>query len=355
MPARSFGPFTSDGIPVPAGAKVQLRVKQTSGDPQQLAKLRFGVAQLEPKGSGGLLLPTGDPAEGLPPQPTYIYIGQNNGDLRKVHIENQVGVWTNDAASQSVHGVDVDADGFVYAGEQGNFLRKHDPDDGTVVWEVGTVDTVRDVKVGPDGWVFACGDDGAVRKYDPSDGSEITTDDWPFTGHTGEVWRIAIDSIGQVYSVGSDDTVRKITTAGQQVWLYTGFTHAVFGVDVDADGFVYATGRDETVHKIDPDGNNVWVNDTALSARGRCIAVDPHGFIYVGVTVGTSEVFKFDNDGVLVWSETEDRAAADDVKVDVDGFSYWSFSSPNEMMQLDADGNTVWTYPVGTPRGLAIS
>ena len=72
MPARSFGPYSSDGIPVRAGAKVQLRVKQTSGDPQQLAKLRFGIAQLEPKGSGGLLLPAPGPSVEPSPAPEFV-------------------------------------------------------------------------------------------------------------------------------------------------------------------------------------------------------------------------------------------------------------------------------------------
>ena len=57
MPERVFGPSSSHGVLVNAGSIIKARIRQESGDTQTLKHLRFGVAQLEPQGTGMVPLP----------------------------------------------------------------------------------------------------------------------------------------------------------------------------------------------------------------------------------------------------------------------------------------------------------
>ena len=81
-----------------------------------------------------------------------------------------------------------------------------------------------------------------------------------------------------VYSAGNDNTVRKIDSNGNEVWVFTGHTSNVWGVAVDQNGYVYSVSSDNTVRKIDPDGNEVWIF-TGHTDNVRVVAVDPgtHG------------------------------------------------------------------------------
>ena len=57
MSERVFGPASSHGVPVNSGQTIKVRIRQESGETQTLSHLRFGVAQLEPQGTGLVSLP----------------------------------------------------------------------------------------------------------------------------------------------------------------------------------------------------------------------------------------------------------------------------------------------------------
>ena len=57
---------------------------------------------------------------------------------------------------------------------------------------------------------------------------------WVFTGHTGNVKAVVVDSDDNVYSVSDDDTVRKINSSGVEVWSFTEHTLNLFAVAVDS-------------------------------------------------------------------------------------------------------------------------
>ena len=148
--SRVFGPYSSDGIPVSAGQKLSVRVVQASGVTRTLDNLQFGVSQLEPEGSGGVLLPV---------------LGDGGG-----------GGWTPVVEPS------------VYSGGIDDTVRKIDFGT-TELWSfTGHTNNVVGVAVDPDGNVYSASDDGTVRKIDP-DGTEV----WSFTGHTSSVVGVAVD------------------------------------------------------------------------------------------------------------------------------------------------------------------
>ena len=145
---RSFGPASSDGIPITAGQKLSLRVRQASGATRTLRNVQFGVSQLEPEGSGGVLLPV---------------LGDGGG-------------WTPVVEPS------------VYSGSQDDSVRKIDSA-GAEVWSfTGHTAAVFAAAVDPVGNVYSGSNDDSVRKIDSS-GAQV----WSFTGHTGTVNAVAVD------------------------------------------------------------------------------------------------------------------------------------------------------------------
>jgi len=179
MPARSFGPYSSDGIPVRAGAKVQLRVKQTSGDPQQLAKLRFGIAQLEPQGSGGLTLPAF--GGGAPSGPTVELgvISANSSDDSFWIFDEVTGAETSTSRNVGIVAMNRDIarcpiTGDLFVGDGDNFKRL----------EAGTLDPLWSqprenvggngrTRVSPDGTLLAHSGGTMVDVHDAETGAFI--------------------------------------------------------------------------------------------------------------------------------------------------------------------------------------
>ena len=148
--SRVFGPHSSDGIPVSAGQKLSVRVVQASGVTRTLDNLQFGVSQLEPEGSGGVLLPV---------------LGDGGG-----------GGWTPVVEPS------------VYSGSDDETVRKIDFGT-TQLWSfTGHTDRVSAVAVDPDGNVYTGSSDETVRKIDSS-GAQV----WSFTGHTATVYAVAVD------------------------------------------------------------------------------------------------------------------------------------------------------------------
>lgn len=73
---RSFGPAVSDGIPIKAGQRLQLRVTHSDGGSRTLERVRFGIHQLEPQGAGPVAPDSDDPFWPFPNFPDSGYDDQ---------------------------------------------------------------------------------------------------------------------------------------------------------------------------------------------------------------------------------------------------------------------------------------
>ena len=118
---------------------------------------------------------------------------------------------------------------------------------------------------------------------------------WSFTGHTGGVRALAVDSSGNVYSGSNDNTVRKISPTGNQVWSFTEHTGSVLAVAVYSDGNVYSGSWDRTVRKISSTGNQVW-SFTGHIGGARAVAVDSSGNVYSG---SMGSIFSGNDDNIV--------------------------------------------------------
>jgi WD40 repeat protein len=104
---------------------------------------------------------------------------------------------------------------------------------------------------------------------------------WKFTGHTGGVRSVAVDSDGNVYSGSGDKKVMKISPDGQKLWEFTGHTETVWSVAVDSEGNVYSGAADNKVIKISPTGQKLW-EFTGHTDFVWSVAVDSNGNVYSG-------------------------------------------------------------------------
>jgi streptogramin lyase len=163
----------------------------------------------------------------------------------------------------------------IYTGSHDDTALKSDPA-GNELWSVlYGGNNVRSIAVTPTNRIYISGWPD-IRLYDTS-GTEITTGSWPFTGHTGSSRELAVDTIGNVYSV-SDNETKKIDSTGSEVWsIATGGLCVV----VDAEGYAYVGDGNNDVRKIDSTGTQVWVHAIS-NAIIRSVAVDPNGFVYAG-------------------------------------------------------------------------
>ena len=78
--------------------------------------------------------------------------------------------------------------------------------------------------------IYSASLDNTVRKID-SNGDQV----WSFTGHTGDVWAVAVGVDGCVCSASAAGSIRTITAAGTPVWPNSDHTGRVTSVAVDTD------------------------------------------------------------------------------------------------------------------------
>jgi len=185
-----------------------------------------------------------------------------------------------------------------------------------------------------------------VKKISP-DGSEV----WTFNGHSNNVYGVAVDSEGYVYSGSYDDTVKKISPDGSEVWTFNGHSSTVRGVAVDSEGYVYSASLDDTVKKISPDGSEVWTfNGHSSTVYG--VAVDSEGYVYSGSYDGT--VKKISPDGSEVWTFNGHSSYVYGVAVDSDGFVY-SGSDDGTVKKISPDGNEESSFSVDDNSAYSVS
>ena len=292
MPARSFGPFTSDGIPVPAGAKVQLRVTQTSGVTQNLAKLRFGVAQLEPKGSGGLLLPAIG-AGGIVGGPqfvtgSWIAIAQDAGSSTQnlsVIVGDPPETVTPEDNVTLLTGVAWSPDGawLGLASNANGFCLMEVATGDLVANPFSTGSNVESVAFSPDGSMLACGISSALFLVDMAD--QTHDDTWPSVPAFNMSWSPGGERLATIRSSGSGSTTPQLyvidvgTKTEESGWpaLNSG-ARAYSSLAWSPDGEYLAVGGWNT-----PFWNLIRTSDRtpitvpALAGRGRAFAWSPDG------------------------------------------------------------------------------
>ncbi len=221
-----------------------------------------------------------------------------------------------------------------------------------------------------------------VRKYD-KDGNvirEVTHDN----GGTDRGNDIAVDTSGNVYVTGYETVVGegnniwvcKFSNNGIGIWTntYNGVSNSYDkgnGIAVDNSGNVYVTGyittgtgNDIWVCKFDNNGNGIWTNtytsSGSFSDRGKGIAVDTSGNVYVTgdeYVIGEGNniwVCKFSNNGIGIWTNTYNGNAnnsdlGNGIAVDTSGNVYVTGYEHNGanydiwVRKYDTDGNTDWT------------
>ena len=86
------GPYSSDGIPIESGQRFSVRIVQESGTVQTFPRVQVGVAQLEPRGTGSLVVPDGGPSGPLEPfdwvlDTSYVANGFKDGRLVAKYVD----------------------------------------------------------------------------------------------------------------------------------------------------------------------------------------------------------------------------------------------------------------------------
>ena len=204
------------------------------------------------------------------------------------------------------------------------------------VWSfTGHTDDVRAAAIDNDGYVYSGGSDKTVKKIS-SNGNQV----WSFTGHTDRVLAVAVDNNGYVYSGSGDKTLRKIDSNGNQVWSFTSHTNYVSAVAVDNNGYVYSGSWDKTLRKISSNGSQVW-SFTSHTDYVNAVAVDNNGYVYSGSDDKT--VKKISSNGNQVWSFTGHTDSVLAVAVDNDGYVY-SGGWDKTVKKISSNGNQVWSF-----------
>jgi outer membrane protein assembly factor BamB len=217
-----------------------------------------------------------------------VYSGSYDYTVRKI-LPNGSVEWEY-VADGLVLSVSYD-DGWVYAGTTSGEVLKLDVDGGSLNWSYSGISGDIDVYA-RDGFVYAAGSD--VFKIDADSAGLV----WTFSGHTGNVRHLAVDSQGNVYSGGSDETVRKISPAGVELWVNSDPTNFILAVAVDNDDVPYSTGSDSQLRRYDPD-TGVQSDNFNIVNTGRRIAFDYQNNVFVAYDSGLR---KLDSDFNVIFT-----------------------------------------------------
>jgi hypothetical protein len=259
----SFGPAVSDGIPIRAGQKLALRVSHGDGGSRTLDRVRFGIHQLEPQGTGEFI---GDPSaspfgENLAYSADVDRAIAVNTATNTLLWESAISpAWTNVGGNffsrSRAQGCVTRVDGsnlFVFAGV-GEVLGLSRTD-GQVVWRTGL-----DLSTGNPNSVFVDDEDTV---YGSTTGGWL----WRINAATGNLmWEVGTGltspqaiklDVGGVYVGGQGRGLRFFDRDGQQQWaatLQSASQSSLAYIDLDAD-FLYV------VSSIGFDRSSRWLVD----------------------------------------------------------------------------------------------
>lgn len=220
--------------------------------------------------------------------------------------------------------------------------------------------------------------------------------DWTYTGHKKNVWGVAVDENGNVYSGGDNATVRRINpedqstewqynlsigttgrvsaveygngtvyatatgigepltaynaSTGSNKWNYTEPGWAVWDLDIDQEGNIYIADWNSVIHKLNTTGDKQWkYSDSRDFLRG--IAVDDQGNVYTGDEDGGYEEIHKTNETDLIWSYSEHTDINKAVEIGPEGHIY--SASGRELHKINSSSGTqLWkSTAIGASRG----
>ena len=159
-----------------------------------------------------------------------------------------------------------------------------------------------------------------------------------FTGHSGIIRGIDIDSDGNIYSGSSDNTVRKISPQGNQIWSFS-FPNDVRALGIDSDSNVYASSRDNTVRKISSTGSQIW--SFSHNDRLEALHVTLDGIVYVGSR--NTIITKLDTNGNSIWTNSNHTGQIRGLHVNNNN-ELISTGTDNTLRKFNtSNGNQIWT------------
>lgn len=166
--------------------------------------------------------------------------------------------------------------------------------------------------------------------------------EWEFTGYESEVYSVAVDSKGNVYTGDGKWKVMKVSPQGTKVWEVTGSINSVVGVGLDSQNNIYACDYSGRVIKISPEGQKVWQFKEARMIQS--VAVDSKGNVYTGDE--EKKVMKVSPQGTKVWEfmgTNQIRAVA----VDSQGYVY-AGGYDKKITKISPSGTKVWEFVEGS-------
>jgi len=176
---------------------------------------------------------------------------------------------------------------------------------------------------------------------------------WTFLGHTDKVNAIAVnDAVQQTIVTASwDGTLRKLTYNGEEVWSVD-VGGLLSSVAIDESGNVYTASNSNLVYKYDTDGVLVW---TFVGHTGNVNSIDVDTLGNVYSTSVDNTVRKINSSGNQVWSFV-DSGMKNFNAVAVDAAGNVFVGSQNTVVcKLDSDGNEIWRFHGHTEGILDIS
>lgn len=166
--------------------------------------------------------------------------------------------------------------------------------------------------------------------------------EWEFTGYESEVFSVAVDNQGNVYTGDGKWKVMKISPQGTKVWEVEGNINQVYGVGLDSQGYVYACDYSGRVIKISPEGQKLW--QFKETRQVQSVAVDSKGYVYTGDK--EKKVMKVSPQGTKVWEFMgTDQIIA--VALDSQGYVY-AGGFDKKITKLSPSGTKVWEFARGS-------
>ena len=211
----------------------------------------------------------------------------------------------------------------------------HKEEKVTKIWEfTGHTGLVNTLAVDSQGYVYSGGNDKKVMKISPQ-GTKI----WEFTGNINWVFALAIDSQGNIYSGSGDNKIMKISPQGQKIWEFTEHTSEVHGLAVDSQDNSYSCSYGRVI-KISPQGQKIW-EFTGYTEPIYALTVDNQDNIYAGGSGG--KVMKISPQGQKIWELVGHTSSVTTVAVDSQGNVY-SGSWDKKVMKISPNGTKIWEF-----------
>lgn len=227
--------------------------------------------------------------------------------------------------------------------------RKYDSA-GTELWNNNHGATVNKVAVDSNGDVYIVGSRGAanrvIRKYNSSG-----TQQWAHSP-TNQLDGLHIGTDGNIYAVGSASNNVSVWVYNPAGSLVNSFYAGGITLDVvtDADGNIYTAGwvtEGGTTRKFDSSGNILWQQNHGSIVAS--IALDSQGNVFTGgYSVGGQSLRKYGNGGNLIWSRNAGGRVWD-IAVDANDnvFAAGNLQNNRTTFRFDRGGDLMWTLNQG--------